>query len=273
MLTRLRRSIQLAKLSWDTLKQDRELLALPILGFVIGGAISAPFFIGAAIFDDNTGLILGVAGAGIFLYIITYCQAALICGTATRLDGGNPTIGSAFKDASQHKLRIAGWVLILLGVRAAFALLNRLSSRFGRYLESLANSIWNTATFLTLPAIVLDRKGPISGLTHSVKLLKTTWGENITAQIGFGIIGAILITPILLIPIIYALLGNVDNALLLLLPIPILLYILAVSLTLSALSVVYRTALYYYATNRHINQTYMNTDTLHKVLTSRKPSP
>ena len=50
-------------------------------------------------------------------------------------------------------------------------------------------------TFLTVPIIVFEDVGPINALKRSGHLLKQTWGENLMAQIGLGLIGLLAFLP------------------------------------------------------------------------------
>lgn len=50
-------------------------------------------------------------------------------------------------------------------------------------------------TFLILPVIMFDDLGPIAGLKRSGQLLRTSWGENLTAQVGFGLLTVLMAAP------------------------------------------------------------------------------
>jgi hypothetical protein len=47
-------------------------------------------------------------------------------------------------------------------------------------------TVWGVATFLVVPVLVAERKGPFDALEESVQLLRRTWGENLLAGISFG---------------------------------------------------------------------------------------
>ena len=50
-------------------------------------------------------------------------------------------------------------------------------------------------TFLAIPVVALEGKGPFASLKRSGTLLKSTWGENLGAQVGFGLLGFVASLP------------------------------------------------------------------------------
>jgi uncharacterized protein DUF6159 len=45
---------------------------------------------------------------------------------------------------------------------------------------------WSVATFLVVPVLVAEKKGPFEAVQESVQLLRKTWGEDLLAGLGFG---------------------------------------------------------------------------------------
>ena len=70
---------------------------------------------------------------------------------------------------------------------------------------------WSLATFFVIPLLVAEGIGPIEAIRRSSSLLRQTWGRQISASFGFGIvtIGAIIVAAIpgLLLAFIHPLLG------------------------------------------------------------------
>ena len=54
---------------------------------------------------------------------------------------------------------------------------------------------WGVITFLIVPVVMFDDLGPIAGLKRSGQLLRTSWGENLTAQVGFGLLTIVMAIP------------------------------------------------------------------------------
>jgi hypothetical protein len=116
----------------------------------------------------------------------------------------------------------------------------------GQFILGGIDLAWNVASFLTIPAIVIDDKGPIDGFKSSAGLLRQTWGENLASQVGFGLVGFVAVIPaIVLIAIATAL--NV-TAFLVVAFIIAAVWIALVLAVISALGGIFKAALYLYAT-------------------------
>ena len=105
---------------------------------------------------------------------------------------------------------------------------------------------WQVVTFLTVPAIVIDNLGPIEGLKRSASLLRRTWGENIAARVGFGLLGFILILPAAVVVGLFIASGW--TVLMVIGVIAGAAWVAVVVVVLTALNAIFQTALYLYAT-------------------------
>jgi hypothetical protein len=101
---------------------------------------------------------------------------------------------------------------------------------------------WEAASFLVIPAIVVDDHRAVSGLKASASLLKRTWGENLASQIGFGLLGLAAMIPAILVVFLAGPVGLV-------IAVP---WVALVVVVLTALGAVFQTALYLYATTGSI---------------------
>jgi hypothetical protein len=54
---------------------------------------------------------------------------------------------------------------------------------------------WRRASWLALPAVVLEGRGPVSALVRSSELLEETWGEEPVGRTGLGAVAAVLFVP------------------------------------------------------------------------------
>jgi hypothetical protein len=52
---------------------------------------------------------------------------------------------------------------------------------------------WTVTSFLVLPVLVIERKGPVESLKESAAMLKKSWGEQLIGHFSFGLIFAILL--------------------------------------------------------------------------------
>jgi hypothetical protein len=104
---------------------------------------------------------------------------------------------------------------------------------------------WQIVTWLAVPVIIVEGTGPIASLKTAAGLFKKTWGENLIAQAGFGLLGIIAMLPGILVAGALIAIGPAANVVL---GIAIgVVWIAAVAIVLSALNGIFRTALYLYA--------------------------
>ena len=253
------RSWELGKTSWRVLRKDKELLWLPVLGGVAALIIAGIVFglivvidydpsVGWDSFEPSSGsvwlIILGVIVSAVAVY---FFQGALVHGARERLTGGDPTVASAIRGASGRLATIAVWAIVALVVGAIInaiqAAARDRAGFLGALLGGLLDLAWRVMTFLVMPIIIAERVGAFRALGRSKDLLRRTWGENLIAQAGLSIVGFVLMLPGLLIAIFLGsgplgVFGVILGGLLMVFG----------AVVASALSAVYQTALYEYAT-------------------------
>jgi hypothetical protein len=214
MFATIGRTWNLAKMSWGVLMKDRELLLFPIMSLIsiiVVAAVFGGIALATGSFDhisasgeakedvrviDVTILVLfsiAVAFVGIFF------NAALVAGALERLRGGDPTVGSALRATLPHTPNILGWAIISASVGLILrALRDRTDNMLGRLVLSLIGGVWAYMTFFVVPVLVVKGVGPIGAIKESAGLFKRTWGEQVTANFGFGIfyLGVFLLAAI-----------------------------------------------------------------------------
>lgn len=249
---------RLTKNSWSLLKQDRELLWLPVLSMltILAIAIAAAvvgFVTGS--FDTGGGaesvqgsaVVLGLVFAFVATATVVYFEGALVAGAHERMTGGDPTVRSAMGKAASRLPSLLGWALITLTVGLILRFLRERMGWLGQMLTFLAEAAWGVATYLVVPAIIIDDYRSFASVKHSMSLVRRTWGENLIAQAGFGLLGFVIALPIILVAVLIASLvpgiglyiGIAVGAI----------GVLTVSVVVSALSLYFKTALYEYATD------------------------
>jgi len=254
-----RRSRELAKTSLRVLRKDKELLWLPVLGglasLVIAGAVFGLIVLidyePAAGWSDfepsDASILLAVLGVILSAIAVYFFQGALVAGARERLTGGDPTVGSAVRGAWRRIGVIAPWAILALVVGAIINIIQAAARDRAGFLGSLLGSLldlsWRVMAFLVMPILIAERGGPFRALGRSKDLLRATWGENVIAQAGLSVVGFVLMLPGLLIAI---LLGDGPLGIFAVI-LGVLLMVLA-GVVASALSAVYQTALYEYAT-------------------------
>ena len=75
------------------------------------------------------------------------------------------------------------------------SIIERQGGQLGRIARGIFDMAWGVITFLIVPVVMFDDLGPVAGLKRSGQLLRTSWGENLTAQVGFGLFSFALAIP------------------------------------------------------------------------------
>ena len=254
---RISNTIALAKVSWKVLRKDRELLLLPVLSFLASIVVLALPWLPTLSAIDTSGLadesgdpgavliVVGVISAMAMSIISVFFNGALVAGAHERLSGGDPTVRSALGRALSRLAGLLPWAIITGTVGLILQAARERAGWMGRFVVNMVGMAWQTATFLVVPAIVIDDHGAVSGLKASAALLKRTWGENIAARVGFGLLGIVAIIPAVIVLFATGALGGAALVVGILLAVP---YLALVVVVLTALNAVFQTALYLYAT-------------------------
>ena len=256
---RIHNTWQLAKTSWAVLKKDRELLWIPVLSFLASAAVIVVVLVltfvtlsttsshGDTSMEINPAMIVVfLVGAMLLGIISVFFNGALVAGAHERLTGGDPTVRSAVGRAFTRIGGLVPWALITTTVGLVLQALRDRAGWLGRIVTHMLDMAWQVVTFLTVPAIVIDNLGAIEGLKRSASLLRRTWGENIAARVGFGLLGFVLILPAAVVAGLFIASGwTVLMAIGLIAGAA---WVAVVVVVLTALNAIFQTALYLYAT-------------------------
>jgi hypothetical protein len=267
---RIRRTFELAKSSWRVLQQDRELLVLPVLSFVVSAMVLVPLLVVAFVYTDGTTtnaageesadpamIVIFVVAALAISVVGVFFNGALVAGAHQRFTGGDPTIGSALDKAARHLPGLIGWALLTATVGLILQALRERAGFLARFVINLVGAAWDVATFLVVPAVIIDDNGAIDGLKRSASLLRQTWGENIAARVGFGLLGLVLVIPGFAIG---GLAVAVGGPVLIAGILVAVVWIALVVVVMTALNAIFQTALYMYATTGSMPTGFETTD-------------
>jgi hypothetical protein len=105
-----------------------------------------------------------------------------------RLEGGEPTLGDGFSAAFDRLPAIIGCAAIAATVGMVLRSLSERTGLIGRLFLGGLGVAWSLATFLVAPVLVVERVGPITAITRSASLLRTSWGEQIGGNVGIGLV-------------------------------------------------------------------------------------
>lgn len=253
-MERIANAWRLSKASWQVLSKDRELIVIPVVaGFAAVAAFAAFALPGALLLPGNRAeatsdlalWILLAAGAITATWMIVLGQAAVVAGAAQRMEGGDPDIASAFAAARGRAFRLLQWAALATVVSFVLDVIRERLGLLGSVVSWIGDVAFQVMSFLALPVMVFENVGAIEGFKRSAALLKRTWGEQLSFSFGMGILSLVAIVP-----------GALVGGLLLasgILPLQVVGgvalvgWMALVLATTSALSAVFKAALYRYA--------------------------
>ena len=262
---RFARSWDLFKTSLSVVRQDKELLWMPVLS-AIASLVAVAAITGVGFASgvwpetqnaDGTANVPGIALAFVLYILLAFVtlffNAAVVAGATERLSGGDPTVGSALRAASRKAGKLFLWALVVATVNVILQAIRERSGALGRILAGLAGVAWNLATYFMVPVLLFDDKAIGASVKRSGSLFKQTWGETVIGQGGLGLAGLALgigaaLLGLLLVFLLSPLgvVGLVTGVALLVLG------VVGVAALMSVLEGVYKAALYRYATTQQV---------------------
>jgi hypothetical protein len=262
MFAKLSYTWELMRASWDVLKRDKRLLIFPLLSgiccLLVMASFAIPIFITGAWHPPGkaAGAARQVAYYGtLFAYyfvnyfVITFFNAGIVACAIERLRGGEPDVKFGFREATARLPLIIGWALLSATVGLVLRIIEERSEKVGQIVAGLLGMAWGAMTYLIVPILVVERKGPFAAMKTSTGMLKRTWGEQLIGNFSFGsLLGLLAIPAILLIAGgVYA--GMVLHSFVLagICVLVGILMFLALALMQSALQAIFQAAVYLYA--------------------------
>src|SRR6266487_1004413 len=139
------------------------------------------------------------------------------------------------------------WALVSATVGLVLRIIENRSEKVGRFVAGLLGMAWTLVSFLVIPILVVENKGPLKALSESTQLLKKTWGEQLVGNFSFGLIFFLLGIP----PVALVVLGffSGSGAAIGLCVAAAGIYLIVLALVQSALQAIFQAALYFYARN------------------------
>jgi hypothetical protein len=138
-----------------------------------------------------------------------------------------------------------GWALFAATVGILLRMLEDKSKLLGKLVAGLFGMAFSIASFLVIPILAVEGVGPIEAFRRSTGMLKKTWGEQLSGNIGLGLISFLACLP----AIIFLAPGLMSKSSATLLTGLIFAgsYLLVVMLVTQTLQTVFQTAVYMYA--------------------------
>jgi hypothetical protein len=266
-MNRFSRGWQLVGQCVQVFRQDKELILFPVLSLISCIAVIASFALPIWWYSDvlkdyaqdteslKNPLIYVVLYLFYFAnyFVTTFFNAALIACAIIRFGGGNPTLGDGLSAATARLPQILGWAAACATVGVILQLIRSRSKRGGRFVAGLLGVAWSIGTFFVVPILVVEKAGPVAAVKRSVALLRKTWGESLTANLGISLIAFLVMAPAIGAVVVGVLLIAAGQ---LAWGIPLvaagMVYIVLVSLVATTLSSILLAALYLYSTTDRV---------------------
>jgi hypothetical protein len=268
MFTRFARSWALIKASGAVLRQDKELLLFPFFSAIATLLVFASFIVPLVVtgaFEqmnpDESQAPLMVFAFVFYLiqyFIIFFFNSALVGAAMIRLDGGDPTVRDGLRIASSRIVQIIGYAAIAATVGLILRLIEERLGIIGRWIAGLLGVAFTIATFLTVPILVSRDIGPVEAVKESATLLKKTWGENIIGNAGMGVVFFLFYLGAIGIGLffVFAVAQTGSAPLIILVCAIVALAVIGLALVQAALQGVYSAALYRYATDSNVGESF-----------------
>jgi hypothetical protein len=288
MFETITRSIEITKIAFKVIKDDKELLFFPVLAgifsFLFFIAMAFPFVLAPLFFGMFGGqlvsdfvlyvlIFLLYLGLSVISTFFTMCAVHTI---KTRFEGGNASFLDSIKFAFSKFHLIVAWGFVNATIGLILRIIDNIAERIGgigeiviKILTGLLGAAWSILTLFVVPAMVYENIGPIDAIKKSVGTLKKTWGESLVREIGTGILTFFFM---LLGIIIFGILFFVTLPLNVYLALGIfalgVLYLISVFVLFSLIDTIYNTALYAYA--KHGKVPYYKSEVLEGAFSQRQ---
>jgi Family of unknown function (DUF6159) len=266
-MNRIQTSWEMAKRSWAVLRSDKSLAWFPVFS-LLGSLVVIGAFAGlvAATGLDKDGTKDSLAPIGyVFIvlaylglaFVQTYFLAALVAGADARLQNRHSTVSTALQVANSRLHRLLPWAIVTATVTMILQAIEERFGFIGRLVAGLVGLAWNLITFLTIPILVLEDLGVGAALRRSKDLFKKTWGENVVGQAGLGIVGFLAALPGVILIAIGAAIGTAGLIVFGAIGVA---WIIVSATVVAALSGIYRTVLYRFASTGQVPAAFEGVD-------------
>jgi len=255
-MEKFRNSWELMRASWEILKKDREILLFPVISGVVLILVTASFIAplfalgisGRSLLSEGShavNLVIVFLFYFICYFVIIFFNCAIIACATIRMNGGDPTVSDGLRAAFSFISEIAAWALVSATVGLILRAIAERSKLLGKIIASLLGMAWSVTSFLVIPVLVNEGKGPVEAFRRSVHLLKKTWGEELIGTFSFGLAFSVLGLPAAGLYFLSVISGK--GALALGFMVLTALYLIILSVFQSALQGIFQAALYQYA--------------------------
>jgi hypothetical protein len=177
-------TIQPVRVSFELLRNNRRLLVFPLLGgaalvLMSGGVVVPAFLRDWAKPSPSTFEVVSFVISYLLVgFVLTLCSAAMICAVDDVLRGEPARIGVSCRRAVRHWRRLVVWSLLNTTVLLLIRQLRRIPA-VGWIVNEFFSTGWAVATYLALPAMMIDGLGAVEGARRSARMLGETYSRQV----------------------------------------------------------------------------------------------
>jgi hypothetical protein len=207
----------LMKASWDVVRNNKRLLVLPIFSAICLVLVIASFVAPVVLDETNMAVISGESPDGelslgyltppteesppadkvrfglvLFgfyfanYFVIVFFNAAIVASALFWMRDGEASLSRGLGAAAKRLPQVVGWALVAATVGLLLKLMET-NKKGSRFLAAILGTAWTVMTYLAVPVLVVEGKGPVGALKESVSLLRKSWGQQLVGSFGFGI--------------------------------------------------------------------------------------
>ncbi len=245
------------------LRGDRTLAVFPVISFVFAAIafmlLIAPGVAAAAASDKDWVLLpFALIASYAATYVSIYFNVALAGAASLSLEGKDATRADGMAVARSRRRQIASWSVVQWAFGLLINAIQSLLSEGGvgqivtTVITGLLGAAWSIATFFIVPVIALEGLGPRDAFKRSIELIRRRWGEGVVGSASIGI--AIFLIVFLPLAIFVGIgVTAISETPALGVPAFVIAAVIAIAAIVvgSALNVIFRVALYRYATEGH----------------------
>jgi hypothetical protein len=257
------RSWALVKQSFAILRSDKQLMLFPILSAISCLIVTAVTATGGTLLmmpaiassaasgqqfhpNQSPAFLIGMFTMYVANYfVIVFFNVALVGVANSRLMGGNWTFRDGIELAWARKGTIFQWALVAATVGMILRTLEERMGLIGRLIMRIVGIAWALACYFVVPVLAFEDLTPIAAVKRSSKLFRDTWGEKVIAGFSFSLVSLVLMLPGFGLWMAGTFFGGI-NGMLVGLALMIL-YMLMLSVMMSAVQGIFNAALYRYA--------------------------
>lgn len=207
-MERISRGWALTKQSWGVLKSDRSLVIFPMLSAIFALIAVAVIWLptasmsgvlaGEAINEhDPVYYVAAAATAYVSTFIAVFFNVALAACAVRSLRGEDTTVGEGIRAAMQRLGPILGWTLVAATIGLVLRLLQDRIPLAAKIAVWIAGAAWAVATFFVIPVLALERSGPWQSIKRSVAVVKARWGEGATGTVAISAVTGLVVVIVM----------------------------------------------------------------------------